>query len=300
MRVFVTGASGFIGSAVLPELIAEGHEVTGLARSENAATAVKAAGAQVLRGDLAELDVLREGARNADGVIHLAFGHDFAQIEKAVTEDRAAIELFGEVLADGPAGQPLVIASGLLGLTSGQLAKEDDEFPVTPDPFGARNDNARVALALADRGVRASSVRLAPTVHRADHLGFVGVLADIARRTGVSGYPGEGDARWPAVHVQDAARLFRLALDKAPAGSVLHGADEEGNTIRTYAEVIGRRLDLPVRPIPDDQLWEHFSWLAPMLTRDVPTASAITRELLGWQPTQPQMLDDMENSPALG
>ncbi|MFC4035975.1 SDR family oxidoreductase [Streptomyces polygonati] len=291
MRVFVTGASGFIGSAVVPELIGAGHQVVGLARSDAAAAALAAAGAEVRRGDLDDLDSLREGAAGADGVIHLAYNHDFSQYEAAARTETRVIETFGAALEGS--GRPLVIAAGTAGLPAGRVGTERD-LPDPDHPLRARSLAAQSALALAGRGVRSSAVRLAPSVHSELKSGFVGLLVDIARAKGVSGYIGDGSNRWPAVHRLDAARLFRLALENAPAGSALHGVADEGVPIRAVAEVIGRHLDVPVAEIPREDAGGHFGWLATLLAADVPASSALTRELLGWQPTCPGLLDDLE------
>ena len=301
MRVFVTGASGWIGSAVVPELIGAGHEVIGLARSDASAAALTAAGAKVQHGTLDDLDSLRSAAAASDGVIHLAFKHDIAfsgNFQGAADADRRAIETFGEALAGSD--RPFVIASGTLGLAPGRVATEQDghdsDADVAPLIGGAeiRRANAQLTLALASRGVRSSIVRLTPTVHGDGDHGFLATLVDIARAKGVSGYLGDGSNRWPAVHRLDAAHLFRLAVEKAPAGSTLHGVADEGVPIRDIAEVIGRHLDLPVVAISPEDAAEHFAWLAGFLAADSPASSALTRELLGWQPTQPGLIEDLE------
>lgn len=288
MRVFVTGASGFIGSAVVPELLSAGHEVVGLARSDASAEALEAAGAGVRRGDLDDLDSLAAGAAESDGVIHLAYVHDFSQMEAAAKTDAGAIGAIGDALAGS--GKPFAIASGTLGLAPGRVGTEHDE----PDAVHPRIVNARATLALADRGVRPIVVRLSPTVHGEHDHGFIRVLADIAREKGVSGYIGDGSNRWNAVHRLDAARVFRLGLEQAPAGTVLHAVGEEGVAIRDVAEVIGRHLDLPVESVAPEQAMEHFTWLGGFLGVDTPASSAITQELLGWTPTGPTLLEDLE------
>ncbi|CAI9419458.1 SDR family oxidoreductase [Nocardioides sp. T2.26MG-1] len=293
MRVFVTGASGFIGSALVRDLLGAGHEVVGLARSDQAAATVAGLGAEVLRGTVDDLDVLRRGAEESDGVAHLAFRHDIAfggDFETAAASDRAAIETLGTALAGS--GRPLSIASGTGLLAPGRLATEDDQ-PTGEGPTGGRGANGAVALSFADRGVRSSVVRLTPTVHDAGDQGFIPMVVGIARDKGVSAYVGDGSQRWPAVHRGDAARLFRLALESAPAGAVLHAVGEEGVALRDVAEVIGEHLGLPVTSIPVEQATEHFGFLGTFLAQDMPASSARTRELLGWEPTGPGLLADL-------
>lgn len=291
MRVFVTGASGWIGAAVVPELLGAGHTVLGLARSDASAEALAAAGADVHRGTLDDLESLRAGAAEAEGVIHLAYVHDFTQLQAAAQTDRRAIEALGGVLEGS--GRPLVIASGTLGLATGRTATEHD----SPDPAAhPRGANARATLDLTARGVRASVVRLPPTVHGDGDPGFLATLVGIARETGVSGYVGDGANRWPAVHRFDAARVFRLAVEAAPAGSVLHATADEGIPIRAVAEVIGRHLDLPVEPREAD----HFGWLGRFLAADAPASSTLTRELLGWEPSHAGLLEDLEQGHYFG
>jgi nucleoside-diphosphate-sugar epimerase len=289
MRVFVTGASGFIGSAVVPELISAGHRVWGLARSEASAKALAATGAEALRGDLNEPKSLQAGAAEAEGIVHLGFIHDFDNFEASIRADLRAIETMGAVLEGS--GRPLVFASGVVGLVPGQLATEEVPFDPRAHPRAA---NAVVALALAERGLRVSAVRLAPTVHGPGDHGFVRRLVDIAREKGVSGYIGEGQNRWPAVHRLDAARLFRLALEKAPAGSVVHGVADEGVQTRTIAEIIGRKLGLPVASIAPEAAGAHFGWLGRFFAMDQPASSALTRQRMGWNPTHPGLVDDLE------
>jgi nucleoside-diphosphate-sugar epimerase len=294
MRVFVTGASGWIGSAVVPELIGAGHTVLGLARSDASADALTAAGAEVRRGSLDDLDILGAAAAASDGVIHLAFKHDQAfsgGFEAAADADRRAIETFGAALEGS--GRPLVIASGLAGLKPGALATEND-VPDPHMPAGRRTLSERTALALASSGVRSSSVRLSPTVHGDGDHGFIATLVGIAREKGVSGYIGDGANHWATVHRLDAARLVRLALESAPAGSVLHAVGEEGVPMRAIADAIGGALDLPVTSIAPEDADEHFGWLGTFLPLDIRASSAVTRDLLGWQPTHPGLLDDLE------
>ncbi|WP_392749344.1 SDR family oxidoreductase [Streptomyces sp. LN590] len=301
MRVFITGASGWIGSAVVPELIGAGHQVVGLARSDASADALAEAGAEVRRGTLDDLDTLRSAAADADGVIHLAFKHDIAfsgGFEDAAEADRRAIDTFGEALTGSD--RPLLIASGTLGLAPGRVATEQDgqeSGPVGTHLAGGpakRLANAHATVALADRGVRSSVVRLPPTVHGDGDHGFLATVVAIAREKGFSGYIGDGDNRWPAVHRSDAAHLFRLALESAPAGSTLHAIANEGVPIRTVAEVIGRHLGLPVASVSPDDAPGHFSWLAGFLGMDSPASSSHTRELLGWQPTRSGLIDDLD------
>ena len=284
MRVFVTGASGFIGSALVPDLIAAGHQVVGLARSDASAAVLTATGAEVRRGTVEDLDVLRAGAADSDGVIHLAFDHDLSQHEAAARAELRAIETFGDALEGSD--RPLVIASG------GPMGTEQDTRPASsPSP---RTASARAALSFAQRGVRSSIVRLSPTVHDRSRCDMVGQLVDIAREKGVSGYLGDGSNRWPSVHRLDAAHLFRLAVEKAPAGSVLHAVAEEGVTIRAIAEVIGRHLNVPIVPVAAEDAGAHFGFLARFLGLDMPASNTLTRELLGWQPTGPGLIADLD------
>jgi nucleoside-diphosphate-sugar epimerase len=286
MRVFVTGASGWIGSAVVPELLGAGHQVTGLARSDASAATLEAAGAEVLRGSLDDLDTLRAGAEGSDGVIHLAFGHDFTQMEAAVQTDARAIATLGAALEGS--GKALVIASGTPA-APGSVATERGEIP-SVGPMAGRAANARAALGMAARGIRSSAVRMPRSVHGdGDHHGLIAQLIGLARDKGVAGYVGDGSSRWPAVHVLDAASLVRLAVEQAPAGSVLHAVGDEGIPIRDIATVIGRHLDLPVTSVPA----EDFGFLGMLLAIDQPASSALTRELLGWQPVQPGLIEDL-------
>lgn len=286
MKVFITGASGWIGAAVVPELIGAGHQVLGLARSDSSASAIAAMGAEVLRGDTGDPEILRTGAVDSDGVVHLAFNHDFGQFGAAIEADGRAIATMGSAL-DGT-GKPFVIASGTPALP-GSVSTERDESPPV-GPAAARAANAQATVELAAHGVRSSVVRLPRTVHGEGDHGFIAQLIGIDRGKGVSGYVGDGAQRWPAVHVLDAAHLFRLALEKAPAGSVLHAVGDEGVAIRDIANVIGRHLDLETAALPP----EDFGFLGMILSFDQPASSAITRELLGWQPAQPGLIDDLD------
>jgi nucleoside-diphosphate-sugar epimerase len=291
MRVFVTGASGWIGSAVVSELIHAGHEVTGLARSDASAAAVQNAGAEVVRGSLDDLDALAHAAAAADGVIHTAYIHDFSQMEAAAATDRRVIETLGEALTDS--GKPLVVTTGTGVLQPGRPVTEDDRH----DPSTAghpRRENETVALGLADRGVRASIIRPAPSVHGNGDHGFVARLVEIARQQGASGYVGDGANRWPAVHRLDAAQLYRLALEQAPAGTVYHAVGDEGVPTRDIAEVIARHLSLPLVSVDPDQAADHFGWLGAFFSWDAPASNALTRERLGWEPTHQGLIADLE------
>ena len=294
MRVFVTGASGWIGAGVVPRLIAAGHEVIGLARSDDSAAALEAAGVRVQRGDLDDLGALRSGAEASDGVIHLAYRHDISLhggFEQAATSDRTAISTFGDVL-DG-SDRPLVIASGLAGFPSGVVVTEHDTV-AADHPLRARADTEAALLALADRGVRSSSVRLAPTVHGAGDYGFIPTIIGAIRERGSSAYVGDGSNHWPAVHRDDAADLFVLAMENAPAGSVLHGAAEQGVPMGAVAAVIGKQLDLPVESITAEQAPEQFGFIGHLLATDMLASSELTQKLLGWTPTGPTLLEDLE------
>jgi nucleoside-diphosphate-sugar epimerase len=289
MKVFVTGATGYIGSAVVRELLGAGHQVTGLARSDESAAALKTAGAEVQRGTLEDLDSLQRGARAADGVIHLAYVHDFSNIEASGAIDLHAVEAMLAALEGS--GKPFVNTSGTLMLAMlGRLGTEEDAGPV-----GMRRvDSEDATVSMAQRGVRSSVVRLAPTVHGEGDRGFVSSLIGIARAKGVSAYVGDGSNRWPAVHRLDAARLFRLAVEAAPAGSRWHGAAEEGVPFRDIAAAIGRQLKLPTASISAEEAGAHFSWLGGMVALDNPASSALTRQRLGWQPQQPTLIADIE------
>ncbi len=303
MRVFVTGASGWIGSATVVELIGAGHQVVGLARSDSSAAALAAAGAQVERGTIDDLGMMSTAAAGSDGVVHLAFKHDLAfsgGFQAAADADRRVVETFGEVLAGS--NRPLVIASGTLGVVLGRVSTERDGHgavsPVAHVGGGpqARWETAEMTLALASSGVRSSVLRLPPTVHGEGEHGFIASLIGIARDKGISGYIGDGSNRWPAVHRLDAAQLFRLAVENAPAGSTLHGVADEGVSVRDIAEVIGRHLEVQVVSISPEDAGEHFTWLAGFLGLDSPASSTLTRELLGWEPSHPALIDDLEKN----
>jgi nucleoside-diphosphate-sugar epimerase len=288
MRVFVTGASGWVGSAVVPELLEAGHHVVGLARSDASAEVLAAAGAEVQRGSLEDLDSLRQGADKADGVVHLAFIHDFEHYEAANQADREAIGAMGAVLAGSD--RPLVIASGVATAARGRPATEEDP----PSSDFPRSQAATMTLALAEKGVRSSVVRLPPTVHGRGDNGFIAMLIAIAREKGVAGYVGDGANVWPAVHRSDAARVFRLALEHPAAGSVWHAVGEQGVPTRSIAEVMGRHLDLPVGSIAPDGAGAHFGFIGLIWGMDAPTSSALTQETLRWQPTGPGLIEDLE------
>jgi nucleoside-diphosphate-sugar epimerase len=288
MRVFVTGATGWVGSALVPSLLASGHEVIGLARSSSSADALVGVGAGVLRGSLDDLDVLRAGAADSDGVVHLAFNHDFDQYEAANQGDRDAIATMGVALAGSD--RPLVIASGVATTATGRPSTEDDPA----DPGFPRSAASALTLDLATQGVRSSVVRLPPTTHGTGDAGFIRWLVDIARDKGVAGYVGDGTNVWPATHVSDAARVFQSALEVGAAGSVWHAIAEEGVPTRAIAEVIGRHLSLPVASIDPAAAMDHFGFLGMIWGGDLPTSSALTRARLDWHPTGPTLLEDLE------
>jgi len=290
MRVFVTGGTGTIGSAVVPELLAHGHTVLALARSDSSARALADAGAEPLRGEIADLDVLRAGAAQSDGIISLAFNPDYGTADgltAAIAEESAAMKTLGEELVG--TDRPIVTVSGTPWV-AGRASTEQDPLPLV-GPVADRARSVNALLALASRGVRACAVRMPRTVHNRGNGGFAGLLVERARRTGVVGYPGEGDQRWPAVHALDAAVLFRLVLESASAGTAWHAVADEGDQVRDIATVIGRRLDLPVEPVPA----ESFGPFGPIFAMDQPASSAHTRNALGWRPTHPGLLADLEN-----
>lgn len=296
MRVFVTGASGHIGSALVPELLGNGHQVVGLARSDRSATALKAAGAEVHRGDLDDLDGLREAAAASDGVVHLAFKHEAmfsGDFLTAIADDLKAIEAMGAALEGS--GKPFVGTGGTLMLASPELKSRPGTEQDTLTS-GARVDAENTVTGFAERGIRSSLIRLAPLVHsHLDHHGFAHVLIGIAREKGVSGYVGDGANRWPAAHTLDVARLYRLAVESAPAGARLHGVGDEGVPFKEIAELIGRRLNVPVTSIDPQDATAHFSFLGGFAQLDDWTSNAYTRELLGWQPTHPGLIEDLTN-----
>ena len=299
MRIFVTGASGWIGSGVVPELLGAGHEVVGLARSETAAAHLDAAGAIVRRGDLDDPEGLAEAAGDSDGVIHLAFQHELAfggNFAAAAATDRRAVEAMGAALADSD--RPFVLASGMIGMTAGRVATEDDGLvpsaEIRANPGGHRSATALLALSLRGIGVRSSVLRFPPTVHGDGDNGFMAILIGIARQRGQAGYVGDGTNRWPAVHRSDAARLARLAVEAAPAGSVLHAVGDEGVAFGDIAEAMGRHLGLPTVSVAPARAGEHFSFLGPLVGLDAPATAVVTRDLLGWEPTGPGLIADLE------
>lgn len=293
MRVFVTGASGFVGSAVVQEFLAHGHDVTGLARSGDSAAQLEKAGAAVVRGAIQDLDALRQGAGAADGVIHCAFNHDFSKFAQNSEDDRAAIEAMGGALEG--TNRPLLATSGLAMLATGRPATEADRLPSPSDHFPRQSEAA--TLRVAERGVQASVVRLPPTTHgKGDH-GFVPALIRIARETGKAAYIGDGENRWAAGHRQDAARLYRLALEHGAKDGPFHAVAEEGIPMKRIAGLIGERLGLPVVALSPEEAQAHFGIFAMFVGMDMRGSSERTRALLGWAPTQPDLLTDMvENS----
>jgi nucleoside-diphosphate-sugar epimerase len=291
MKVFVTGATGFIGTAIVQELINAGHQVLGLARSEASAQKLTDAGAEVHRGDLEDIESLRSGAAAADGVIHVGFVHDFSRLQEICRIDKTAIETIGDVLAGS--NRPFIVASGTALVSPGQVATEDILPPVSP---GWPRASEQTADEVAAKGVKASAIRLSPSVHGLDDKhGFVPILVNIAREKGVSAYIGDGTNRWNAVHRLDAARLFRLALENEAPAPRYHASAEEAITVKSIAEAIGKELNLPVVSIAPEAAAEHFGWFAHMAAIDCPASSEWTRQALNWKPTGPALLEDIAN-----
>ncbi|HWE54566.1 MAG TPA: SDR family oxidoreductase [Acidimicrobiales bacterium] len=298
MRFFVTGASGWIGTAVVRELLEVGHQVVGLARSDASADKLERAGASVQRGDVDDTGVLARAAADSEGVIHLAFKHEVAwsgDFAGAAATDRRAVEAMGAALAG--TDRPFVLASGMLGL-SAKPATENDGLVPAPEvravPAGRRAATALLTLSLAGTGVRSSVMRYPPTVHGDGDHGFIASIVGASLQSGAAGYVGDGDNRWPAVHISDAARLTRLAAESAPAGSVLHAVGDEGVPFRQIADVVGRHLAIPAKSLSPEEATAQYSHLGHFVAVDCPATASITRELLGWTPTGPGLIEDLE------
>ena len=290
MRVFVTGASGWIGSATVDELLAAGHVVTGLARSDASAAALQAKGVHVRRGDLDDLASIRAGAEAAEAVIHLANKHDWSNPAASIAAERAAVQTIGDAFVG--TNRPFLLASGVAGLTQGRLATENDPSPFY-GPDSPRGGSENLALEFVDHGVHSVALRFSPTVHGTGDHGFIAIIAAVAREKGVSGYPADGTNRWAAVHRSDAARMVTLGLAKAPAGACLHAVAEEGVPTRDIAEAIGRAFGLPVTSIDPDDVQDHFGWIGTFFNMDLAATSTMTQELLGWTPTGPTLIEDL-------
>ncbi|MGN6181336.1 MAG: SDR family oxidoreductase [Mucilaginibacter sp.] len=289
MRVFVTGASGFVGSAIVKELLANGHQVLGLVRSEKAAEQLAAGGAEVLLGDVNDTDIIRQGATGCDAVIHTAFNHDFSQFKANCEADRKVIETFGDALAGS--GKPLVVTSGVGLLNYGRLVTEDDAVPGSDViPRAASEEAARAAAA---KGVNAYAVRLPPSVHGQGDHGFVPIIINMAREKGESAYIGDGSNQWTAVHRKDAAVLYRLIVEKQPEQKVLHAVAETGVPFKEIAETIGKGLNLPVVSKSGDDIAAHFGWFTHFATINCPASGDKTRQALGWEPREPGLIDDI-------
>lgn len=286
MKVFVTGASGFVGSEVVKELIKNGHQVLGLARSEDSAKAIRDAGAEVLMGDLEDLSSLKKGASESDGIIHTGFIHDFANYAKSNEVERIAINTMGEVLIG--TNKPMVVTAGILGLPHiDGMVTEDSVLQI---PLRA---SERTALTLAEKGVNVSVVRLAPSTHDKGDKGFVPFMINQARTHGVAAYPGDGKNRWPAVHRKDAAKLFRLALEKGVKGALYNAIGDNGIELKEIAELISEKLDIPMKSLSEEEIPQHFEWMSHFITFDSPATSWKTQEVLDWKPTETGLLEDM-------
>jgi nucleoside-diphosphate-sugar epimerase len=291
MRVFVTGASGWIGSASVDALLDAGHDVVGLARSDASAAALEAKGAQVRRGDLDDLDSIRAGAADSEAVLHLANKHDFDNPAVSSKAERDAVQAIGDVLTGS--GRPFLLASGVASPAQGELLTENDKSPFH-GPDSPRGGSENLALEYVDRGVHTVSLRFAPTVHGDGDHGFIAALVGIARKKGTASYIGDGTNRWPAVHRSDAAQIVRRGLEKAPAGTLLHAVGEEGVPTRVIAEAIGRGLQLPVTSIAPEDVPQHFGWIGRFFGVDAPASSALTQKLLGWSPSGPTLIQDLD------